>query len=165
MKRLKSDIPSGAVEELVSEYKQEGGLIHYQTTECSLNGEVVGRRAYTQDGKLVLETTLKGGQKHGRRPGWTRPCQHFGPKTACRGGNFRRRLSDCYHYSPWAARPRRVRRLPFRLRALRTRSLRNRTCRRLHRPWFPIQLLGLCQHGTAPIPVGRERGLLRDRTA
>ena len=70
MRRLKSDIPLGAIEELVSEYRREGALFRYRTTECSLNGEVVGRRAYAQGGKLVLETPLKGGQKHGWEYTW-----------------------------------------------------------------------------------------------
>src|SRR2546426_12329052 len=70
MKRLKSDIPLGAVEELVSEYKEEGAFIYYRITECTLDGQVVGRRAYTQDGKLVLETPLKSCQKYGREYTW-----------------------------------------------------------------------------------------------
>ena len=70
MKRLKSDIPLGAVEELVSEYKEEGAFIYYRITECTLDGQVVGRRAYTQDGKPVLETPLKSCQKYGREYTW-----------------------------------------------------------------------------------------------
>jgi len=65
MKRLKSDIPLDAVEQLVSEYKREGAAIYWRITECFLHEQVVGRRAYTQDGKLVIETPLRHGQKHG----------------------------------------------------------------------------------------------------
>ena len=70
MKRLKSDIPPDAVEQLVSEYRQEGTFIYYRTTDCMLDGRLVGRRAYTRDGTLVSETPLKTGQKHGREYTW-----------------------------------------------------------------------------------------------
>lgn len=75
MKRLKSDIPAGVVEQLVSEYRREdgehGALIYYRTVNCLLNGQVVGRRAYTPGGILVMETPLKDGQKHGREFTWS----------------------------------------------------------------------------------------------
>jgi antitoxin component YwqK of YwqJK toxin-antitoxin module len=75
MNRLKSDIPPGAVEQLVSEYRQEnrqqGTLIYYRTVDCILNGQVVGRRYYTPDGTLVMETPLKDGRKHGREFTWS----------------------------------------------------------------------------------------------
>ena len=66
----KSDIPTGAVERLVSAYKQEGPCIYYRKMDCLLNELLVGRRAYDQDGKLVMETPLKDGQKHGREYTW-----------------------------------------------------------------------------------------------
>jgi len=75
MNRLKSDIPPGVVEQLVSEYRQENrqqsALIYYRTVNCILNGQVVGRRYYTPDGTLVMETPLKDGQKHGREFTWS----------------------------------------------------------------------------------------------
>jgi antitoxin component YwqK of YwqJK toxin-antitoxin module len=75
MNRLKSDIPPGAVEQLVSEYRQEnrqqGTLIYYRTVDCILNGQVVGRRYYTPDGTLVMETPLKDSRKHGREFTWS----------------------------------------------------------------------------------------------
>ncbi|MFY9609235.1 MAG: hypothetical protein WAU45_11560 [Blastocatellia bacterium] len=70
MKHVKSDIPAGAVEQLVSEYQQEGACIYYRITDCLLNERLVGRRAYTQDGRLVIETPLKDSQKHGRELSW-----------------------------------------------------------------------------------------------
>jgi hypothetical protein len=70
MKQPKSDIPSGAVEQLVSAYRKEGGCIYYRIMDCLLDGRLVGRRAYTQDGNLVIETPLKDGQKHGREFTW-----------------------------------------------------------------------------------------------
>jgi hypothetical protein len=62
MKRPRSDIPQGIVERLTREY--------YQLTECVLDGRVVGQRAYTRDGRLVIETPLKDGKKHGREYVW-----------------------------------------------------------------------------------------------
>lgn len=70
MKQLISDIPRDAVEQLASEYRQEGMHVQYQIRECILNGRVVGRRAYTQDGTLVMDTPLQDGQKHGREYTW-----------------------------------------------------------------------------------------------
>ena len=71
MNRLKSDIPADAVEQLASEYRQQGALIYYQTVNCILNGQVVGQRSYTPDGILVMETPLKDGLKHGREFTWS----------------------------------------------------------------------------------------------
>jgi hypothetical protein len=70
MRRPKSDIPPGAVEELVSEYRQQGALISYRTLNCVLNGKVVGQRYYAPDGNLMMETPLKDNQKHGREYTW-----------------------------------------------------------------------------------------------
>lgn len=75
MKRLKSDIPPGVVEQLASEYRreelQQGMRVYYRTVNCIHNGQVVGRRSYTPDGSLVMETPLKDGQKHGREFTWS----------------------------------------------------------------------------------------------
>jgi hypothetical protein len=70
MKQLKSDIPTGAVEQLVSEYRREGASIYYRMMDCLFNELLVGRRAYTQHGQLVIETPFKNGQKHGREYTW-----------------------------------------------------------------------------------------------
>ncbi|MBI5034651.1 MAG: hypothetical protein HZB51_29365 [Chloroflexi bacterium] len=70
MKRLKSDIPPDAVEQVVSEYSQEDAHIDYQIRGCLLNGQLVGRRAYAADGTLIMETPLQNGQKHGREITW-----------------------------------------------------------------------------------------------
>jgi hypothetical protein len=75
MNKLESDIPPGAIEQLVSEYRQEvwpqGARIYYRTVNCILDGQVVGTRSYTPDGILVMETPLKDGQKHGREFTWS----------------------------------------------------------------------------------------------
>ena len=55
---------------LIREYGQKGALMHLRMTECMLNGQVIGRRAYDGDGRLVLETPLKNGKKHGREYSW-----------------------------------------------------------------------------------------------
>jgi hypothetical protein len=70
MKRQKSDIPPEAEERLIREYKQADPLIYLQLRECILDGEVVGQRAYDQDGSLRMETPLKNGKKHGREYIW-----------------------------------------------------------------------------------------------
>lgn len=70
MRRPKSDIPRGAVERLVSEYREEGPFIYLQINECIFEGEVVGRRAYNGNGKLMIETPLRNGEKHGHEYTW-----------------------------------------------------------------------------------------------
>ena len=70
MKRPKSDIPPNAIERVIHEYREQGMLIHFQATECVLNGEVVGQRHYDSEGNLMRETPLKNGQKHGREYIW-----------------------------------------------------------------------------------------------
>lgn len=70
MKRPKSDIPQGAEERLISEYRQEGSLIYPQMREYILDSKVVGRRAYDSNGNLLIETPLKDGLKHGREYTW-----------------------------------------------------------------------------------------------
>jgi hypothetical protein len=70
MKPRKSDIPQEVEERLLSEYRQEGSLIYLQITECILDGQVVGRRAHDGNGRLVMETPLKNGKKHGREYSW-----------------------------------------------------------------------------------------------
>ena len=62
MKQLKSDIPDNAVEMRV-----EGcdGL-----TECVVDGRIVGRRVYNKKGRIVRETALKNGMRHGNEIEW-----------------------------------------------------------------------------------------------
>src|SRR6266545_7418760 len=66
----KSDIPQAATEVEISEYRQEGQHIYFRTTECFVNGRVVGQRAYDSDGTMRMETPLKNGKKHGREYIW-----------------------------------------------------------------------------------------------
>ena len=70
MKRPKSDIPEGVSEREIREYNEQPGLIWFRVMECILNGQVVGRRAYDNDGILRVETPLKEGNKHGREYVW-----------------------------------------------------------------------------------------------
>ena len=70
MKQPTSDIPQNAVEVEISEYRQEGSLIYFRVTECVLDGQVVGLRAYNSNGDLRVETPLKNGRKHGREYIW-----------------------------------------------------------------------------------------------
>jgi len=62
MKQLKSDIPENAVERRVEGYD---GL-----TECVVDGRVVGRRVYNKKGRIVRETALKNGMRHGNEIEW-----------------------------------------------------------------------------------------------
>ena len=70
MRSRKSGISKEAEERFRSEYRQEGSLNYLQITECTLDGQVVGRRAYDGKGRLVMETPLKNGKKHGREFSW-----------------------------------------------------------------------------------------------
>ncbi|HKU72561.1 MAG TPA: hypothetical protein VJR02_01450 [Pyrinomonadaceae bacterium] len=70
MKRFKSDIPPNVVEQVTREFRRAGGAIYYRTTNCVLDGEVVGQRAYGEEGQLVIETPLRNGRKHGREFDW-----------------------------------------------------------------------------------------------
>jgi hypothetical protein len=70
MKRFKSDIPPNVVEQVTSEFRRTGLAVYYRLTACVLNGEVVGQRAYNEEGQLVTETPLKNGIKHGREFQW-----------------------------------------------------------------------------------------------
>ena len=70
MKSHKSDIPEGAEERLIREYGREGAFTHLRVTECLLNDQSVGQRAYDGLGQLVIETPLKNGEKHGREYTW-----------------------------------------------------------------------------------------------
>ncbi len=55
--RFKSQIPRNAVETRVKGHK---GF-----TELKINGQVVGRRLYNTQGRLIRETSLKNGKRHG----------------------------------------------------------------------------------------------------
>jgi len=70
MKRPKSDIPPNALEREVREYREQGQVIHFQVKECILNRQVVGLRSYAEDGRILKETPLKNGRKHGREYIW-----------------------------------------------------------------------------------------------
>ena len=70
MKRPKSDISPDAIERVIEEYREQGQLIYFRLTECILNGQVVGRRAYDSEGALRVETPLKNGNKHGHEYIW-----------------------------------------------------------------------------------------------
>jgi antitoxin component YwqK of YwqJK toxin-antitoxin module len=70
MKPRKSDIPQNAHERVIREYSEEGALIYFRITECSLEGQIVGQRAYDRQGNLRMETPLMNGKKHGREYVW-----------------------------------------------------------------------------------------------
>ena len=70
MKRPKSDIPQNVSERQIQEYRKQGLHIYFRVTECLLNGQLVGQRAYDSDGILRVETPLKNGKKHGREYIW-----------------------------------------------------------------------------------------------
>lgn len=70
MKQRKSDIPENVTEVEIREYRQEEQHIFFRVTECILNGRVVGQCSYDSDGRLIIETPLKDGKKHGREYIW-----------------------------------------------------------------------------------------------
>ena len=70
MRRFKSDIPPNVVEQVTREFRRDGGALFHRLTNCVLNGEVVGQRAYGAEGQLVTETSLKNGIKNGREYQW-----------------------------------------------------------------------------------------------
>lgn len=70
MRRFKSDIPPNVVEHVTREFRREGGAIYGRLTDCILNGEVVGRRTYNEEGQLIIETPLRNGRKYGREFYW-----------------------------------------------------------------------------------------------
>jgi len=76
-KHYQSSIPPGAKEHVVTEYSQEGlpsdrggCTIHLRETECRYRGKVVGKRFYEEDGTLVQEIPLNGGNVHGIKYAW-----------------------------------------------------------------------------------------------
>ncbi len=70
MKRFKSDIPPNVIEHISREFRRDGLAIFHRLTVCVLNGEIVGQRAYGEEGQLVTETPLRNGSKHGREFQW-----------------------------------------------------------------------------------------------
>lgn len=70
MKQRESDIPQDAVEWLVREYSQQGQLTYFRLMDCMFHDQLVGQRAYDNHGKLIIETPLKDGKKHGREYRW-----------------------------------------------------------------------------------------------
>ena len=67
---MRRDIPPNVVERVTREFRRVGGAIYTRLTDCILNGEVVGQRAYGEEGQLVTETPLRNGVKHGREYQW-----------------------------------------------------------------------------------------------
>ncbi len=70
MRRFKSDIPPNVVEQVTREFRRDGGAVYHRVAVCTLKGEVVGQRAYGEEGQLVTETPLRNGSKHGREYQW-----------------------------------------------------------------------------------------------
>ena len=70
MKRFKSDIPANVIEQTTREFRRDGLAIYHRFTNCLLNGEVVGQRAYGEAGQLITETPMRNGNKHGREFQW-----------------------------------------------------------------------------------------------
>jgi hypothetical protein len=70
MRTVKSSISQNSIEKPLREYQQEGALHSYCATDCLLNGLLIGRRVYNQDGVMVLETPIRDGLKHGREFTW-----------------------------------------------------------------------------------------------
>jgi hypothetical protein len=70
LRRFKSDIPTNVVERVTRKFRREGALIYLRLTFCILTGEVVGQRAYGEEGQLVNETPMRNGKKHGREFNW-----------------------------------------------------------------------------------------------
>lgn len=67
MRRPKSDIPPGAEEKVIQQYEaNERGVVNWKTREYTIDGKVVGWRCYDAAGRLMDETPLKDGKKHGR---------------------------------------------------------------------------------------------------
>lgn len=71
-----SDIPSEAIENVVSFYAEDenaretGGTIHYERREYILEDKVVGYRQFDHEGRLIIETAVKNNRKHGREYTW-----------------------------------------------------------------------------------------------
>jgi hypothetical protein len=74
MRRPKSDIPACAEERIIRQYEdkrtEHGGVVNLETREYTIAGKVVGWRSYDSEGRLVTETPLKDGKKHGRQIFW-----------------------------------------------------------------------------------------------
>ena len=70
MRRPTSDIPENVTEKVIQEYRQEGTHIFFRVTQYILDGQVVGQRAYDSSGRLMRETPLNNGHKHGREYIW-----------------------------------------------------------------------------------------------
>ena len=70
VRRFKSDIPPNVVEQITREFRRDDLAIYHRLTECVLNGEIVGQRAYGEEGQLLTETPLRNGSKHGREYQW-----------------------------------------------------------------------------------------------
>jgi hypothetical protein len=71
MKQRKSDIPPNVTEVVIREYREEDSFIYPRLTQCILDDQVVGQRAYDRDGNLTIETPMKNGKKHGREFIWS----------------------------------------------------------------------------------------------
>jgi len=67
---VRRSIPANARERTVSPYRREGAGVWLREVECRVGGEVVGRRSYDEADRLIIETPLKNGKKHGRELTW-----------------------------------------------------------------------------------------------
>lgn len=67
---MKSSIPQNSTEKPIRKHEQEGAPGDDQVTDRFLNGICVGRRVYNGEGRMVLETPIKDGLKHGREFTW-----------------------------------------------------------------------------------------------
>jgi hypothetical protein len=74
MRRPKSDIPAGAEEKVIQQYEakptERGSVVNLETHEYTIDGKVVGWCSYDAEGRLVTETPVKNGKKHGRQIFW-----------------------------------------------------------------------------------------------
>jgi hypothetical protein len=70
MRRPASDIPENVTETELQEFREEGHHIFFRVTQCTLDGKVVGQRAYDGNGRLMRETPLKNGRRQGREFIW-----------------------------------------------------------------------------------------------
>ena len=64
--RYVTDIPAGATEQELSAYRRNGHSIYLRTAEYRVGQEVVGKRQFEADGRLVFEIPLRDGLAQGR---------------------------------------------------------------------------------------------------
>lgn len=66
----KRPLPATVTEQLLSPYREVAGALYPRRMACLLAGVVVGERAYDATGRLLMETPLQNGLKHGREFTW-----------------------------------------------------------------------------------------------